>query len=213
MESDDIQTTLHNYEICAVPAPPTSADIETVRDLRLTALQTDPKCFSSSYEREAAFTKETWKERLNGKGKATFVIRAHTTQRGNERRNALFVGTATVLSTSALPEIALPDSARSGVAFLVAGMWVASEHRRRGLGRRLLQAALAWTREQVRMVHEDTTTDHRLLEVFLMVASENEAAIRLYTGMGFERLSMGRKEGREDVWMRCLLDINASQAL
>jgi putative acetyltransferase len=55
------------------------------------------------------------------------------------------------------------------------GLMVAASHRRRGIGRALLEAAVGWARE----------ADVRKLE--LHVFPHNEPAIRLYEEFGFER--------------------------
>jgi ribosomal protein S18 acetylase RimI-like enzyme len=43
----------------------TPDDWETLRDVRLTALQESPYAFGSNYAREAAFTEEQWLGRIN----------------------------------------------------------------------------------------------------------------------------------------------------
>jgi len=55
------------------------------------------------------------------------------------------------------------------------GLMVAARHRRRGIGRALLEQAVAWARE----------ADVRKLE--LHVFPWNEPALKLYEGFGFER--------------------------
>jgi RimJ/RimL family protein N-acetyltransferase len=55
------------------------------------------------------------------------------------------------------------------------GLMVAASHRRRGIGRALLQAAVEWAREA------------GVTKLELHVFPHNEAAIRLYESFGFER--------------------------
>jgi RimJ/RimL family protein N-acetyltransferase len=64
------------------------------------------------------------------------------------------------------------------------GLMVAQSHRRRGVGRALLGAAVEWAREQ----------DVRKLE--LHVFPHNEAAIALYEQFGFEREGYRRRHYR-----------------
>jgi RimJ/RimL family protein N-acetyltransferase len=63
---------------------------------------------------------------------------------------------------------------------------VAASHRRRGLGRMLLEQATAWARE----------AGIRKLE--LHVFPWNEPAIRLYETFGFEREGLRREHYRRD---------------
>lgn len=77
--------------------------------------------------------------------------------------------------------LALHSTETTGVAAI--GMWVAPSHRRRGGGRKLIEAALAARPEGVHKVE---------LEVF----PENEAAIALYRGMEFEEEGLRRDHYR-----------------
>jgi putative acetyltransferase len=71
-----------------------------------------------------------------------------------------------------------PHPASAHVADL--GMMVAGSHRRRGIGRRLLEAAVAWARRG------------GVSKLELHVFPWNEPAIRLYEGFGFEREGLRR---------------------
>ena len=77
-----------------------------------------------------------------------------------------------------------PHPASHHVADL--GLMVAASHRRRGVGRMLLQQAAAWARE----------AGIRKLE--LHVFPWNEPAIRLYETFGFEREGVRREHYRRD---------------
>ena len=66
-----------------------------------------------------------------------------------------------------------PHPASAHVADL--GLMVAERHRRRGIGRALLQQAVAWARA------------HGVEKLELHVFPHNEAAIALYESFGFER--------------------------
>ena len=48
-------------------------DHELLRSLRLKALRDAPSAFGSTYEREEAFTADTWKHRLRPDGLRNFV--------------------------------------------------------------------------------------------------------------------------------------------
>ncbi len=77
-----------------------------------------------------------------------------------------------------------PHPASHHVADL--GLMVAASHRRRGVGRMLLEQAAAWAQE----------SDVRKLE--LHVFPWNEPAIRLYETFGFEREGVRREHYRRD---------------
>ena len=72
-----------------------------------------------------------------------------------------------------------PHPASAHVADL--GMMVAASHRRRGIGRKLLDAAVAWAR----VVNVEKLELH--------VFPWNEPAIRLYEDFGFEREGLRRR--------------------
>jgi RimJ/RimL family protein N-acetyltransferase len=71
-----------------------------------------------------------------------------------------------------------PHPASRHVADL--GLMVAAEHRRRGIGRALLEACVAWARQS------------GIAKLELHVFPWNEPAIALYEGFGFEREGLRR---------------------
>jgi RimJ/RimL family protein N-acetyltransferase len=71
-----------------------------------------------------------------------------------------------------------PHPASSHVADL--GLMVAASHRRRGIGRAMLEAAVAWARRS------------GVSKLELHVFPWNEPAIQLYEGFGFEREGLRR---------------------
>jgi RimJ/RimL family protein N-acetyltransferase len=77
-----------------------------------------------------------------------------------------------------------PHPASAHVADL--GMMVAASHRRRGIGRALLDAAVDWARAA------------GVAKLELHVFPWNEPAIRLYEGFGFEREGLRRRHYLRD---------------
>ena len=77
-----------------------------------------------------------------------------------------------------------PHGASRHVADL--GLMVAAGHRRRGVGRALLEQAVSWAR------------DAGVLKLELHVFPWNEPAIRLYERFGFEREGLRRKHYRRE---------------
>jgi putative acetyltransferase len=66
------------------------------------------------------------------------------------------------------------------------GLLVAASHRRRGIGRALLEQAVAWAREA------------GVEKIELHVFPHNEPAIRLYEQFGFEREGLRRRHYQRD---------------
>ncbi|HEV2166265.1 MAG TPA: GNAT family N-acetyltransferase [Thermoplasmata archaeon] len=134
-------------EIRRAPGP----EWERYRDLRLRALELDPLAFGSTLERERAFGPSEWKERLDRSGSSTWVA---------VDPSGSFVGMVVVADVE-------------GALHLFA-MWVAPERRRQGIGRRLLDAALAWV-----------ALEHPSRPVVLEVNPRQVVAARLYGSRGF----------------------------
>lgn len=126
-----------------------------VKNVRLAALQDSPNAFSSTYARESRLTDEDWitrTEPLNGERAAGFLAMD-----------------ADIACGMAVGRLERDDARRADLE----AMWVAPRHRRRGIGRALVDAVLTWARTRgVRGVR-------------LMVTCDNEPAIGLYRGLGF----------------------------
>ena len=134
-----------------------AGDAALLRDVRLRALQSDPASFGSTYERELAFEPARWDKRAaEGADGDDF---------------------ATVLALDGDAAVGIVSAARDEdepSLFHVYAMWVAPEARRRGLGRRLLEALEGW------MLAAGGTTSQ------LSVTTEAAAAQRLYASAGYE---------------------------
>jgi GNAT superfamily N-acetyltransferase len=124
----------------------TPDDWQTLRDVRLAALQEAPFAFGSTYAREAAFTEEQWRGRINDRS---------------------------VTYLAYLPENPEPAGlagvyAPGEVADVVA-MWVRPSARGRAVGEALIGATVAWARARDHLdlllwVTESNTPARRLYE-------------------------------------------------
>jgi ribosomal protein S18 acetylase RimI-like enzyme len=135
----------------------TPSNVSTFKAVRLRALQDSPQAFGSTYARESAFPDSEWLQRA---------------KRWNGETGVGF--------------LAIDDGAPCGIAgaFLDEGdptrarlvsMWTAPTHRRRAIGRLLVDQVLEWARlRKARML-------------LLMVTSMNDPAIRFYEKLGFMR--------------------------
>lgn len=125
------------------------------RSLRLRALATDPEAFGSNHAYESAFDDDTWRSRLLTFAGRPGVVMVDEVDDGQP---AGMVGVG--------------QTELDGEA-MIWGMWVDPAHRRRGVGQRLLAAAIGWAR------------DNSQRTVMLHVLEGNETAHRLYVEAGF----------------------------
>ncbi len=129
-------------------------DEAALRALRLASLESSPDAFASSVEAEAAYPDEHWSKLLDDDSGAVFVA-----QEGELWLALTGVG------------VDWEDSEASHIW----GMWVHPQARGRGLGARLLDAAIDWAR------------DRPTGRARLWVAETNPGAERLYVSRGFVR--------------------------
>ncbi len=142
--------------------PVTPANLSAFKEVRLRALQDTPQAFGSTYAREAAFSDAEWLQRAkrwNGETGIGFL--------------AIDDGTPCGIAGAFLNE---DDRTRA----LLVSMWTAPTHRRKAIGRRLVDQVLEWARLR------NATT------LLLMVTCTNDPAIRFYERLGFTRT--GRTE-------------------
>jgi GNAT superfamily N-acetyltransferase len=101
-----------------------AGDWQTMRDIRLAALQEAPDAFASTYEREAAFAEADWQRRIAGGG--------------NFLAYAPELGTAPAGIVGGFP-------AAPGTIELVS-LWVRPHARGHGLGQVLIETVIVWAR-------------------------------------------------------------------
>ncbi|HEV2326880.1 MAG TPA: GNAT family N-acetyltransferase [Terracidiphilus sp.] len=125
------------------------------RRIRLAALKSDPSAFSSTYEREAQFGEEVWRQRasLDGRDRVGYFM--------------MKAGAPCALVACLREE---DDGHSRG---RVVSMWVAPEARRCGLASRLLEAVRAWAESR------------GISTLRLFVTNNNHPAIALYKRAGF----------------------------
>jgi ribosomal protein S18 acetylase RimI-like enzyme len=126
------------------------------RDVRLRALRDSPDAYGSVLDLESVLTDDDWARRL---------------ARGVQSAGELPLVAECEGTPCGLAWVRLDDDAPESAHLYQ--MWVSADHRRRGVGRALVDTAVAWARAM----------SARRME--LDVTSNNEAAIRLYEGAGF----------------------------
>jgi ribosomal protein S18 acetylase RimI-like enzyme len=125
------------------------------KDIRLRALQDSPTAFSSTFAEESKLTDADW------------------VKRATQWNGAKSIG-----------YLALDDRAAVGIAAGIlnqtepsradlVSMWVDPIHRRKGIGRVLVDAVVAWARER------------NAQGLWLLVTSNNHTAINFYQRLGF----------------------------
>jgi GNAT superfamily N-acetyltransferase len=163
----------------------TTDDWELMRDVRLAALADAPFAFGSTYAREAEFTEERWRSRINERSVTFF---AHDSP-GPAAASAVPAGTGPASTGPASPGPANTGPANtgpaSGVPAGLAGvyvedgepdlvsMWVRPSARGLGIGEALVEAAAAWAKAR------------GYGTLYLWVTESNAPAARLYERLGF----------------------------
>jgi ribosomal protein S18 acetylase RimI-like enzyme len=127
------------------------------RTLRLAALAESPDAFGSTFAHESARTDDEWATRLS---------------QGASSAHQLPLLGEVDSEPAGLAWVRLNDEAGENAAH-VYQMWVAPNHRRRGVGRALLDAAVDWARSVGASA------------LVLHVTSGNSEAARLYEAAGF----------------------------
>ena len=193
--------------------PPLKEHVDKYAKLRLLCLKTNPECFSSTYEDSLLFTEDVWRSRLNSIDKTTIVVSTKSSS-SISNGDPEWVGMVMIASPEALkllPGFISPsiDGIGDSDLHMVFGMWVHPEHRRRGVGRKLMEAGLAWARRDAKGGPEGEAYSGEgglgPFEVWLSVKQSNHTARALYEGMGFKEVedSLGEKG---EVWMRRKVD-------
>ena len=137
---------------------------EEYRDLRLDALKNEPIAFGSAYEEEKSMNEDVWRQRLKN---ALFAI-----------ENGKLVGMIVFVFN--------PNIKTNHIANIF-GVYVESEYRGRGIGKKLLDSVLEAIKE-----------NWDIVKINLSVNVQQEAAIGLYEKCGFEKIGMLKKELRID---------------
>lgn len=187
------------YTVLTIPLPPAEDYITQYSKVRLLGLQTDPHAFGSTYARESEFTRDQWRARLDTPGRVTIIAQAAPScdQPHVPESNPSCVGTASILLPAMLQaaQFSPPaDVVAEGVAvYILVGMWMHPEHRRRGLAQRLISAGIDSVRGDAAEVREKV--------LMLQVHENNGAARSLYEKLGFQNRGMGVGDEVEEIWM------------
>jgi len=134
----------------------TAQNVLTFKTARLAALRDAPSAFGSTYARESQFSDAVWLDRAS---------------KSTSERSAGYL--AMDGASSCGIAWVTGDNQDPSVAWVVS-MWVAPTHRRRGVGRLLINTIVTWAR------------DRAIRTLKLMVTSNNDPAICFYQRLGFK---------------------------
>jgi ribosomal protein S18 acetylase RimI-like enzyme len=135
--------------------PITHENKELFKAVRLCALQESPSAFGSTYARESEFSESEWMARL---------------ERWSGVKGVGFLamdGPAPCGIAGSLLDL------ENTICAQLVSMWTAPTHRRRGVGRLLVNAVLDWAKQR------------EVKTLLLMVTSTNDSAKRFYEQLGF----------------------------
>ncbi|KAJ7578178.1 hypothetical protein C8J56DRAFT_1060293 [Mycena floridula] len=179
------------YSISAIPVPPSDKDVQKYADLRLLTLKTDHPRFSSlKYPDALLMTKAQWRERLDAVDKVTI----YATEEG-AAEEADWAGLITILTPECPSLLNLDPPTEPGLEnYMVVGMVVHPEHRKRGVAKKLIEAGKIWAGSRA------GSESKRLL---LEVNDFNEIARKAYRSTGFFDLDHPGVRGH--IWMATLL--------
>ncbi|GLB38705.1 hypothetical protein LshimejAT787_0505700 [Lyophyllum shimeji] len=170
------------YAVSTVPYPPTETHVTSYFTIRLLGLQRDAHAFGSTYGRESTFTREQWRARLDALDRTTFFVRTEPPPSDLVADSTeTWVGTASLLSPAFLTEVGFSPPRHlveeDEAVYILVGMWIHTDHRRRGLGKRVIETVMekVWS--------EDGETRRKVL--MLQVHEQNTAAKGLYERLGF----------------------------
>ncbi|KAJ3511074.1 hypothetical protein NMY22_g15773 [Coprinellus aureogranulatus] len=202
------------HEIRPVEKPANAHDISQYKKLRLSGLLTEPQFFGSNYQREANFTEEEWKARLDTPGKATFIaiskegsphghaaVSLDANANAREEEGEKWVGMVTVLGPAFLREL-YDDEELAGfhshTLYTIVGVWVEPSFRRKGIAGSLMKATSEWVEKDTEHGEGDAPKS-----IVLRVHRSNKPAREVYLRNGFQDLSgsTGNGDPNDEVWM------------
>ncbi|KAK9344060.1 hypothetical protein V1522DRAFT_411394 [Lipomyces starkeyi] len=168
------------------------------RTLRLHALKSAAENFSSRYEVEVESPDQKWYDRLQNPKAATFiaVMASKFNVEGDRPDRENWIGMAVVmgpfLPADAARAIEVEETVITGDkepenlrVFVVNSFFVYENYRRRKIGVELLRAAEKYAAKKMNEM------EGQYIGVLCLTSNpKNETALRLYMGMGFERVGV-----------------------
>ena len=199
--------------ISSIPKPVSEDHITRYIRLRLAALKTNPEAFGSTFAADSTLSREQWCGRIN-KPRTTFFATSVSSaiadisleRDAGSHLGSKWIGTLSLLEPELVHDLPFPSKiaeAKDGGAeiYMLVGMWVDPEFRKKGVGGQLVEHALQAVRDfSVISSHQNRgENDGRKRLVVLEVHNTNFVAQRLYESQGFVVEPEVTKEGMK--WM------------
>jgi GNAT superfamily N-acetyltransferase len=207
------------YTICPIPKPISEEHLTQYTHIRLAALKANPEAFGSTFARESAFPHLQWRARVNNPARITFFATTAPSTipvaslgdtgsyHDEDDQESKWVGTLSLLGPDMLRGVAFPPKIaeamdRDAEIYMLTGMWVDPEFRKKGVGRQLVEHALRAARD-FSVIDNDQQNregnDRRGRILALEVHNANVEAQRLYQRQGFVVQPGDNKEDKK--WM------------
>lgn len=202
------------YTICPIPKPVSEKHLTQYILIRLAMLKANPEAFGSTFTRESAFPRLQWQERINNPARTTFFASTalSTIQpdaslgdtvpyHDEDGQETKWVGTLSLLGPDMLRGVAFPPKMaedRDAEIYMLTGMWVDTEYRKKGVGGQLVEHALRALRG-FSVIDSNLHTEGRGRILALEVHNTNFEAQRLYQRQGFVVQPGDTEEDR--MWM------------
>jgi len=187
----------HNISICSIPKPVSEDHVTRYAHLRLAALKTNPEAFGSTFAGESAFSREQWCQRVDNPARTTFFATCAPSATadaslerdalGSYRNESNWIGTLSLLGPEMLCGVPFPAKIAEveldgdTEIYMLTGMWVDPEFRKKGVGRQLIEQAV----KHMEGGQDREGKDRRKIFLLLEVTGANFEAQRLYESQGF----------------------------
>lgn len=205
------------YTIRAIPKPVSEEHITQYIRLRLAALKTNPESFGSTFAGESAFPHLQWRARIDNPARTTFFAATvpstipdgdTSSYHDEDDQESRWIGTLSLLGPDMLRGVTFPPKIAEAVdgdaeIYMLTGMWVDPEFRKKGVGRQLIGRALRAVNnfsviDNNQQNREGNDRRERILA--LEVHNTNIEAQRLYQRQGFV-VQPGDSKEDDKKWM------------